>query len=599
MIFRITFRIWKKFASMLVLRSSGLVISLFCIIILLTYIIHENSYDNHIKDNKNIYRVLLHNSSFSETDVKTPYFPKSLIINNLSEIKSLFRFIRLPEVFIINDDKKMAEKGFYCADPELFENFNIKIIEGTVSSTDFKHFIAISQKISSKYFADGNAIGKVVTIKQSSKELSAVIVAIFENIPENSTFHADIIGNFQLFFDLNGKDYNSEPYDNLLPYTYFNSFILVDDANNPDSIATRLTGLLYPKSNNSDISIQLQNLQDVYLGSKDLVNNDLPSGSKINIRLFLVICIVIVIIALSNFTLITVTLHFNRRREYFIRSSLGASKSDLLKVISFDISLLIILCICVVIILYGFLNPFVSDLFGKEINLENSIILNESAAKHLQIQNITDKRVAFKEVIGIAKDFPILSLFNKITPLYIFPVSGKPIYLIIKYAGDKSLIIKYLEDIKNISSYEIKLFDLQSIINETYFHERKMNSIFLIFTIITIFLGVIGISGYLMFFLKNKRKELTIRRIHGASFFQIAGILSKDFLIAILVSNVITYPLIWYFANEWLNGFAYHIKIGAGYFLVGTFVNIILCLGIVFFTTYRQISQNPLRTINS
>ena len=78
---------------------------------------------------------------------------------------------------------------------------------------------------------------------------------------------------------------------------------------------------------------------------------------------------------------------------------------------------------------------------GREFDLngnydrDNSIMLNEAAVKSLQLEDPVGKKVAFKEVIGIVKDFPILSLYEKITPLYIFPEDDFTIYIINQVPG--------------------------------------------------------------------------------------------------------------------------------------------------------------------
>ena len=92
MFFKLIYRIWKKNATSFVLRLLGLTLSLSFIVVLLVFILHEYSYDNHIKNKENIYRVTTYNKTYSFTEAHTPFFPRSIILNNIPEIVDLARY---------------------------------------------------------------------------------------------------------------------------------------------------------------------------------------------------------------------------------------------------------------------------------------------------------------------------------------------------------------------------------------------------------------------------------------------------------------------------------------------------------------------------
>ena len=108
----------------------------------------------------------------------------------------------------------------------------------------------LSRKTADKYFPDRNAVGNLLTIKQADKEISAVVTAVFEDIPENSTFNADIIGNFKIQFFFEGEDFNKEPWDKISYQPYFTSYIALRKDCDPFIIEEKMNSVLYPPDKN-------------------------------------------------------------------------------------------------------------------------------------------------------------------------------------------------------------------------------------------------------------------------------------------------------------------------------------------------------------
>jgi putative ABC transport system permease protein len=786
MFFKFVYRIWKKNSTSFILRVLGLTISLSFIFVLLVFILHEKSYDDHIPNKENIYRITTYSRAFDQTIAETPFYPRSLILNNVPEIAGVAGFNRLPDIFIQRGNNYIFEKNIVCADFELFKSLGIKLLQGDFSDPDFIYYIALSSKTAEKYFPGGNAVGSLLTLNQAGKELSVMVSAVFENIPENSTFKADIIGNFQILFYFKGINFEKEPLKNILNYCFFSTYITLEKNCNPHLIEEKMNRLLYPPEKEPDNVVRLQPIKNIYLESNELINNDLPAGSNLNIRLFIIICVLLVFIGSANLALITATFHYHRKQEYYVRTIHGASKIKIFARILGEIFLVIVLSFGLSVLLSTFLKQFINVTFGKDLNLDhrsfikliflfevilifilltttvltgvfiygkntgrpiqdkslslfsyfrwnkllvlgqisafsalivistlfanqwkfiksqdalgfnpenilvldlpsqlnknctslmndlalnpnildiaesdyipmlgpicnreiylglnddysktssivsinigshffktldlklvqgrefdlsgkfdrdNSIMLNESAVKSLQLEDPLGKKVAFKEIIGIVKDFPIESLYEKISPLFIFPKDNYTNYLIIKYRGDRSKVFDVIAEkqmeLARVS--EVKLSDFTGIISDTYQHEKKLKSIFILFTIIAVILGIFGIIGLLIFTLQKRSKEITVRIIHGASYFNIVSLISREFLITVIISNIITYPFIWYFANDWLNNFTNHININVLYFLFGTGTTILIVLVIVSLIVLSHIRHNPVRNFN-
>jgi putative ABC transport system permease protein len=114
-----------------------------------------------------------------------------------------------------------------------------------------------------------------------------------------------------------------------------------------------------------------------------------------------------------------------------------------------------------------------------------------------------------------------------------------------------------------------------------YDSEQSQNELFMIFAGLAIFIASMGLFGLATFNTLQRSKEVSIRKVLGASVGSILQLLSKEILILIVIANLIAWPIAWYFMNEWLRGFAYHIEmnlftyLGAGMLaLVITFITI-------------------------
>ena len=116
----------------------------------------------------------------------------------------------------------------------------------------------------------------------------------------------------------------------------------------------------------------LTTLQDIYLGSNDLINNSLPSGSRLNIQLFIIICLVLVFIATSNLALITATFNFHRKHEYFVRITHGATRNHIIVQILGEILMIITISVVLSIMVSAFLQPSINAIFGKPLSLDQT-----------------------------------------------------------------------------------------------------------------------------------------------------------------------------------------------------------------------------------
>jgi len=108
-----------------------------------------------------------------------------------------------------------------------------------------------------------------------------------------------------------------------------------------------------------------------------------------------------------------------------------------------------------------------------------------------------------------------------------------------------------------------------------------------------------GLFGLALFTVKKRAKEISIRKILGASVSNIATMLSFDFIVPIIIALFIASPVAWYFMNQWLQGFAYRIHISGWVFIFAGMAAILIALVTVSFQSIKAAIANPVTSLRS
>jgi putative ABC transport system permease protein len=116
---------------------------------------------------------------------------------------------------------------------------------------------------------------------------------------------------------------------------------------------------------------------------------------------------------------------------------------------------------------------------------------------------------------------------------------------------------------------------------------------------ISIFISCMGLFGLALFTVKKRAKEISIRKILGASVSNIATMLSLDFIVPIIIALFIASPVAWYFMNQWLQGFAYRIHISGWIFIFAGMAAILIALVTVSFQSIKAAIANPVTSLRS
>lgn len=245
--------------------------------------------------------------------------------------------------------------------------------------------------------------------------------------------------------------------------------------------------------------------------------------------------------------------------------------------------------------------------FRSDGSDEKGIILNERAAKKFGIteannQNVTIVNRYDYKLIGIVKDFNFASLYKEPEPLAITYPFASPWnrYLAVSVSGsDHQPVLEAIsKKIKNVQAdATIHFTNLQKHLENQYTREVRMGKIIITFSLLAIVIACLGLFGLSSFMVDQKKKEIGIRKVLGATLSQLISFLSKKFVRWVTLANIISWPIVFYLIDRWLQNFPYHVTIKVWYFLAAAIVSVFIALLTVLYQTIRAAQANPAETL--
>lgn len=252
---------------------------------------------------------------------------------------------------------------------------------------------------------------------------------------------------------------------------------------------------------------------------------------------------------------------------------------------------------------------FFSTQFGAD---SSSMIINQALAENLGWKNPIGKKIDLfgntgftHTVVGVMENFHHKSLHYEMEPLAILPSfspqSFGSRYISIRIEGDGiQNTMEHVEDLwGQFSNAPLSYFFLNDEYNDLYQGETQTKEVFSLFSGLTATIAIIGLLGLVAHSTQLRRKEIGIRKVLGATVAQLIGMLSRNFLVIILVSFVIMTPIVWVMMDNWLDGFSYRIDIPVFTFLVAGLSAMFISLIVIGFQSLKSVLTNPATTLRS
>ena len=242
----------------------------------------------------------------------------------------------------------------------------------------------------------------------------------------------------------------------------------------------------------------------------------------------------------------------------------------------------------------------------------NSIIINEAMMHDFgwSLKNVIGQQLTgFSEknipvVIGVIKNFNYRALSEKIEPQMFCQFGRKKslnnFFVRIKPGSPATTINLMQKSWKKLApDYPLKYSFLDENLNNFYKGEQRWSNIVGWAGGISIFLACLGLFGLVSLAVINRTKEIGIRKILGASAGNLAGMLSKDFLVLVVIASIVAFPIAWWAMNKWLQSFAYRINISWWMFVVAGVAALLIALLTVGFQAIKAAVANPVESLRS
>ena len=256
---------------------------------------------------------------------------------------------------------------------------------------------------------------------------------------------------------------------------------------------------------------------------------------------------------------------------------------------------------------------------GRDFNLSDervnggALIFNRAAADKYGID--TETMIAahgdvLNPVVGICENFNFQPLYNDIQP-WAFVVFGQhgwrhpnQVYLRVAAGTDFSDISNFVRSqlekvlwFTDYETYELKFFDDELAIQ--YQTEDKLSTLVTMFSFLSILISIIGVFGLVLFETQYKRREIGIRRIHGASAMGILKMFNKKYLYIVAICSAVAIPISYYIIDRWMQQFVYRTEMSVWVYVVAVLTITIITVATVSLRSWKAANENPSISINN
>jgi putative ABC transport system permease protein len=237
-----------------------------------------------------------------------------------------------------------------------------------------------------------------------------------------------------------------------------------------------------------------------------------------------------------------------------------------------------------------------------------SFIVNESALKalFLSTEDAIGKKARVSgrkgEIVGVIEDFHFSSLHQSIGPLVMFNQDDQYNYIFVKLK--EGTLQTSLEELKKICAtltphrpFEYQFVDQQYA--ALYDAEQRMGVVFIVFATLAIFIACLGLLGLVSFSAIQKTKEISIRKVLGATATNIVFLITQDYTRLVGIAMLIGLPTAYWIMTQWLSDFAYKTSIGVLPMLGASILCILIAFGTASYQAIKAAFINPANTLRS
>ncbi|KZS38044.1 ABC transporter permease [Aquimarina aggregata] len=227
------------------------------------------------------------------------------------------------------------------------------------------------------------------------------------------------------------------------------------------------------------------------------------------------------------------------------------------------------------------------------IDLENAL-----ASKLIQTY---EGRVSEYEIVGVVDNYHFSSLKESIAPIMLFNENA-PGWVIVKTETKdyKTLLANLEQSWESTNPNTPFVFHfIDSEVEKLFAEEKRLGQISIVFTCLAILISCLGLFGLISFMAEQKKKEIGIRKVLGASVGNVVNMLTKDFVKLVAIALLIAAPLAYYYLENWLEGFAYRISIDWWLFILAGGITMVITVLTVSIQAFKAATANPTKSLRT
>ncbi|MFC1477561.1 ABC transporter permease [candidate division KSB1 bacterium] len=245
----------------------------------------------------------------------------------------------------------------------------------------------------------------------------------------------------------------------------------------------------------------------------------------------------------------------------------------------------------------GFSSEYPSD-------TANAVLINEKVKRMMGVESALGESIFWGDteltIVGVIKDFHFKSIEMEIEPLVMIMNFNRMNFMLIRVLPENvTETVEYIEETWNnvIPEYPFEYSFLDENIEANFRQSDRMLALLRYFTILAVVIACLGLFGLISYVSEQRRKEIGIRKVLGASEGNLTYLLCREFLLLVVLANIFAWPAAWYAMNLLLQDFAYRVSLGWGTFVFAGFLALLIALLTVSFQAIKAALANPVDSL--
>lgn len=238
---------------------------------------------------------------------------------------------------------------------------------------------------------------------------------------------------------------------------------------------------------------------------------------------------------------------------------------------------------------------------------DHAVILNEAAVRYTGIKDPVGKMIRWGDdqlhVVGVVKDVVMESPFAKVNPMIFVPDGVEIAMAIVRLQPGKNAAAALPVIEKIFKQHNPRGPFVYGFVDDVYAAkfqvEERTGTLAAVFTVFAVLISCLGLFGLASFVAAQRTREIGIRKVLGATIVQVWGILSRDFIMLVLLAVALAIPVAYYCMEQWLSKYEYHMHISWAVLLLSSLGALVLTLLTVSFQAIRAAMVNPVQSLRA